>query len=76
MSRRELETATGGGRLAALRSLAKSRGIPLSTVVQHADNETLRCVVEHPSVDDKFDVIDKLIALQRKRRLAEIRGDW
>lgn len=69
---RELETATGGGRLAALRGLAKSRGLPLSVVVQHADNNTLRCVVEHRSMErrvaDKLDVIDKLIALERKRR--------
>jgi hypothetical protein len=49
-------------------------------VLQHAQNDTLRCVVEHRSVErrvaDKLATIDKLIALHRKRRLAEIRGDW
>ena len=77
---RELECAVGGVRVAALRSRARSRGLPISVVLQHAQNDTLRCVVEHRSVErrvaDKLATIDKLIALHRKRRLAEIRGDW
>jgi hypothetical protein len=78
---REIEYAVGGiGRPAALRSLARSRGLPVSVVAQHAQNETLRCVVEHRSAErraeDKFDAIDKLIALHWRRRLAEIREDY
>jgi hypothetical protein len=42
-------------------------------VVQHADNGTLAVVVEHRSVErlvaDKLDVIDRLIALDQKRRV-------
>jgi hypothetical protein len=66
-----------GGCVAEPRS--KSWPTP-SVVMQHPQNDTLRCVVEHRSVErrvaDKLATIDKLIALHRKRRVAEIRGYW
>jgi hypothetical protein len=78
---REIEYAVGGiSRPAALRSLARSRGLPVSVVARHAQNETLRCVVEHRSAErraeDKLAAVDMLIALHRRRRLAEIREDY
>jgi hypothetical protein len=80
MSRRELETAdASASRLDALKGLAESRGLPLHVVLRHASNNTLVCAVEHRSAErraaDKLDVEDKIIALDRRRRRAELRGD-
>ena len=42
----ELETAVSGGRLAALRSLARSRNVSIDVVLAAAARDDLRSVVE------------------------------
>jgi hypothetical protein len=71
MSRREFETATAGSRIAAFRSLARKSGLDLRTVAQHAENGTLRFVIEHSDAQrelaGRMAVYDRLIALEEKR---------
>ena len=71
--RREIEEGRGGGsgRLAALTSLADSRGVPLYEVVAAADAGELRSIIDLP---DRRTALAQ--AKARQARLDAMRRNW